>query len=142
TRTPLYYAAQHDKEAIVALLIKYGADTNVKDTDGNPLVHTFLWEKNTKAMEHLLANGVNPETLDRYGRTLLHVAALRVNTHAIAILLKYGADPYAKNSRGETPLTSLQQTIKKRTGTSDELMSQYNQIIMLLKNAMHHKKAK
>ncbi len=70
-RTPMHYAAQGDAPALVAALVKAGADPNARDTSGGwtPL-HLAAWFGKTPAVAAaLLAAGADPAAKDRAGKT-------------------------------------------------------------------------
>ena len=70
-RTPLHYAAQGEAPALVAALVKAGADPNARDTRGGwtPL-HLAAWFGKTPAVVAALVDaGANPAARDKKGKT-------------------------------------------------------------------------
>lgn len=81
---PLHRAAGAGRShEICRLLIKYGADINIKFA-ANP----------EDSIPHLRTEHVTP----------LHETVFHSNTEIVALLLDSGANAYAENNRGETPL--------------------------------------
>jgi ankyrin repeat protein len=103
--SPLFLAVSLDQLPTVQLLLKYKADPNESQTDGQPLLFSAL--SHTNILEALLDAGakVDPvSTLDDLQRTPLCVAANQNNAPAVEILLKHGANPNVCNQDGSTPL--------------------------------------
>lgn len=70
-RTPLHYAAQGEEPALVATLVKAGADPNARDAHGGwtPL-HLAAWfGKSPAVVAALLAAGADPAARDKAGKT-------------------------------------------------------------------------
>ena len=70
-RTPLHYAAQGEKAALVTALAGAGADVNARDERGGwtPL-HLAAWfSKTPSVVEALLAVGADPTAKDKVGKT-------------------------------------------------------------------------
>ena len=76
-RTPLHYAAQGEKPALVTALAGAGADANARDERGGwtPL-HLAAWFSNTPSvLDALLAVGADPTAMDKAGKTPWDYAA-------------------------------------------------------------------
>ena len=76
-RTPLHYAAEEGHRPVVELLIKNGANVNLKDDE-----------------------------TDARGETPLHLAAAKGHVPVVELLIKNGANVNAKDADGGTPLHS------------------------------------
>lgn len=100
--TPLHIAAAKGSRECVLLLLKYGANVNKKDDDGN----TPLWEaivgKHWSIANLLYENGAR---FDRESEgNFLCLAAQKNDLDAMMELLKYGVDINATNHQGLTAL--------------------------------------
>ena len=103
--TALLFAPKN-REEMVALLLKHGADPNAVLHGDSMLTQGMFIRRISPGMLSLFAeNGADFKRQDTKGDTLLH-KALRpyADPLLIPILLANGADPNARNSRGETPL--------------------------------------
>jgi ankyrin repeat protein len=102
--TPLWLAIYLKQVPMVQLLLKFKADPNDSQTDGQPLLFSAM--SDTNMLESLLDAGatVDPVNPDETDRTPLGAAANQNNAPAVAILLKHGANPNVRNRNGVTPL--------------------------------------
>jgi ankyrin repeat protein len=104
--TALHGATQAGVPALVALLLKAGADPNgigehILDT---PLANAA--ERNSpEILRQLVAAGAHLETRDYKGRTALWLAASRDHAASVETLLDLGAKPDARDSDGTLPFT-------------------------------------
>ena len=79
-RTPLSWAAEHGDGAAVAILLKFGADTNKASNDGNtPLHYACSCETGPTTLSTLLANGAIPINRNKWGQTPLNWASFYQN---------------------------------------------------------------
>ncbi|KAH0610788.1 uncharacterized protein H6S33_011215 [Morchella sextelata] len=104
--TALHLAAKHEHEAVVALLLKRGADPNLKDACGMTPLHLVVLYRFKAVAEMLLLNGADITTRDRHGTTVLHVAAENGDEALTKLLLREGSHVNidVKNHSGNTPL--------------------------------------
>ncbi|KAI0547888.1 ankyrin repeat-containing domain protein [Xylaria curta] len=97
-------AVAREDEKEVGLLLKMGADPNLKlYSDLSFLEHAVL-RGNTKIIELLLSNGARIEDTGEWGETSLHWAAYRGFDTSVQLLLDHGADIQATDNQGTTPL--------------------------------------
>lgn len=91
---------------ILDLLLKNGADPNVRNAEGETLLHLIA---DPVAIRLLLAAGANIEARDNKGWTPLmsHASYETTGPDAIYTLLAEGADPEAQGPRGETAASLL-----------------------------------
>jgi cytohesin len=90
--TPLWLAISGKQLPMVKLLLKFQADPNGPQADGQPLLFSAL--SDLGLLEALLHAGANPNVKDHQGRTPLSVAAESGSTDAVKMLLDAKADPY------------------------------------------------
>ena len=104
--TPFWTAIYGRQLPLVQLLLKYHADPDDAQTDGQPVIFRVLSETNILAA--LLAAGAKVDPTDPAGnqRTPLWYAANGNNVAAVDILLKHGANPNASDQDGSTPLSA------------------------------------
>lgn len=101
--TPTFWAAATGNEALVTLLLDYGADVNDVDRAGWIPLHHVVFKRQTAMAQLLLDRGAHLEAQSRLGMTPLHVAALRDNVAMVRVLIEQGADIEAKDKEGRTP---------------------------------------
>ena len=58
----------------------------------------------------MLLNGADPAAKTNQGATALHLAAGASNPHSVHLLLVAGSDARARDQRGRTALTRVQET--------------------------------
>ena len=93
--TPLIVAIRNNKMDIIDVLIRAGADVNLKDSEGRtPLMHALMdWEPKISLVTILIANGANPRIPDRDGFDAYAYANQRTNALQIAQALNAGSMP-------------------------------------------------
>ncbi|GLI73288.1 hypothetical protein PoHVEF18_001503 [Penicillium ochrochloron] len=99
-RTPLSWAAERGRAAVVKLLLEKGADVEAKDSEYDRTPLSWAAERGHEAVvELLLENSADVEAEDsKYGRTPLSWAAERGRAAVVKLLLEKGADAEAKDS--------------------------------------------
>ena len=86
------------------LLIKSGADLNVRDSDDWTALHIASRDNHKELAELLIKNGADLNVRDSDGWTALHIAS-RYNYKELAeLLIKSGADVNVRDSDDLTPL--------------------------------------
>ena len=75
---------------IVGLLLKYGADVNIKSHDGRTSLHWAAFRDNVQLIEFLLENGADRTLVDKDGWNPLDIAIIRINYKAARALTKAG----------------------------------------------------
>ncbi|XP_053597550.1 ankyrin-1 [Microplitis demolitor] len=111
--TLLHTACKFERVEIVKLLIKYGADSNIKNIDNKPPIIYSISKNNLEIFNLLLDSGAHVEKNDP---TLLNEAAYVANISMIKILLERGVDVNGKN---ELEITGLHSVVYK---ANDNLM--------------------
>ena len=93
-KTPIHYATFNKKRA--QLLLRYKANPNIPDNDGNNVLHGLAQDSQTHALENLslfIRHGAFVNQKNKLGETPLVWAYKRNNTRAMKLLLENGADP-------------------------------------------------
>jgi len=97
-------------ENSVKLLLDAGADANVKDKNGVPVIikvtskNDFGGKKLVEIAKLLVGKGGNIHTKDTNGNTALITAVKEGRINLVEYFLNMGADPNVKNNKGETAL--------------------------------------
>lgn len=104
-RTALYFAAAHNHEIVVSLLLDRGAETDDACTkDEHTPLHKATIEGHNKVVALLLQRGASTEVFDLSHETPLHKAANSGNEEAVRLLLKKSANAEATSGKKKTPL--------------------------------------
>ncbi len=80
---------------------------NVRDQDGNTLLHLLVMDSNLPVLENLIHTSLSINTTNNLGETLLHKAAFKGNLDILCFLIDNNVDISIKNSAGDTPLSYL-----------------------------------
>jgi uncharacterized protein len=104
-RTPLFYAARDGDTAIVAELLRHGANVNAKDKNLKTALHFAANEYQPEVAKLLLANGANVDAQDVNGNTPLSNAVFdsRGRGQMITALLSFHANKGLKNKHEISP---------------------------------------
>lgn len=103
--TPAFVAAISDRLVLLKVLVKHGADLNLKGTRGAGIIHEVAYRGNIEVVSYLLDQGVDVNSKDfENGWTALHYAVQRGRRRVVSLLLKRGADPKVEAEDGQTPL--------------------------------------
>ncbi len=91
-------------------LLSKGADINVRNYNGNSVLHTLASleyndPKILKIATVLLEYGCEKNGINNQGNTPLHLCSMNDNNKMAELFLKNSAVPNPKNNRSETPLT-------------------------------------
>jgi ankyrin repeat protein len=99
-RLPITVAAGDGSLQMVELLLKQGADVNVKNDTWNTsnmrltALDAAIWTGNTNLCKLLLEAGANPDLQSTMGESALHYAFGYHRAEMAAWLLDYGSDPF------------------------------------------------
>ena len=97
-------AATHSTECL-QLLIREGANVNLKAADGRTPIMMASIHGRVSRTKILISAGADLEATDKYGRTALHVASFYGHEQLIALILQCpGIDARRKDYSGSTPL--------------------------------------
>uniref|UniRef100_A0A914BZ09 Palmitoyltransferase n=1 Tax=Acrobeloides nanus TaxID=290746 RepID=A0A914BZ09_9BILA len=91
--TPLHWAARHGHARMIALLVRNGANYEIRDVEGFTPLHIAVQFGCTPVAAYLIAKGQSPDTLDETQMTPAMWAAYKVyNVDPLRMLTTLGAD--------------------------------------------------
>ncbi|KAL4922999.1 ankyrin repeat domain-containing protein [Aspergillus undulatus] len=115
--TPLMIASSlknAEGDPILDLLLRKGADVNVKSVTGQNALHFATSKANLSTVRTLLSNKCSARVKDKRGQLPLHRAAAIGSTPIIQVLLKEGRSPV--NATDDDGLTALHHAISEGHG--------------------------
>ncbi|MGL4253654.1 MAG: ankyrin repeat domain-containing protein [Fusobacteriaceae bacterium] len=86
------------------ILIKNGADPNVKNSSGDSLVIHYIKNKPDSFVQYIISQGASLETEDSYGWKPIFWAASVGSPGVLKELLNRGANPQEKDREGNLPI--------------------------------------
>lgn len=98
----IWFSAEEFK-SYLALFIKHGADLNIKDVQGNTLLHSVIG-KDASICKILLEAGAHVDAKNNVGETPLLKATFKNASRTCKLLLKHGANINATDQNGNTLL--------------------------------------
>lgn len=102
--TPLLAGVMCGSEAIVALMLGFGASLSETDLDGSTAFILACFKGNLALAHRLLELGAHVNECNKDGNSALSIASYTGNGHVVEWLLSKGADVALTNSAGNTPL--------------------------------------
>lgn len=97
----LHYMVLSKSKEGVALLLDYGADPNLPDSEGSTPLQTAISFPDLEIIRLLVEGGADITVRDlKYGNTLLHDALIAGHEDTAQFLLDCGIDPDARNNLG------------------------------------------
>lgn len=127
--TALHFAAKQGHQNIVALLLRRGAQVDVREGSNKytPL-HVATLNRHTSLISLLLKAGADINAQDENGNTALHLAAKFGEIEVFKHLFFLGANPDIANNNGDKPIDvnyhdrdEIQQILSSRPGTLADL---------------------
>ena len=100
----LMEATKKGSKEAVKFLIDRGADTSIRDEDGNTLVMKAAYKGHLEVVKLLLNRGADINAKNKNDMTALMWAAYKGHKETVKLLIDRGADINAKNKYDMTPL--------------------------------------
>lgn len=123
--TPLFYAFYNNNRSLIMQLLENGADPEIKNNDGNNILHwASRYEEHKDNIELLIAiSDMNLDLPGEFDNTALYKACCYGNFGVVKILLENGANPDITDCFGITP---LMKAIKRGDNTIVKLLLENN----------------
>ncbi|CAG2068532.1 unnamed protein product, partial [Timema podura] len=102
--TMLHQAARYGQEAVVELLLQYGAGTDVQDGAGTTPIICAADGGSLSVLKMLIERGARVNSADVDGSTALHLGARRGHLETVRCLVLHGAERGARRKDGYSAL--------------------------------------
>ncbi|MHB1947858.1 MAG: ankyrin repeat domain-containing protein [Gammaproteobacteria bacterium] len=99
---PLHYAAESGFIDIMRLLLKEGANTEIRDCYDNTPLHRVARTGQLQAVKLLLDNDAKIDAINGNGSSVLHIAVRLHQTEVVSLLLEYDVPMDLKDQAGLT----------------------------------------
>lgn len=100
----LYNACRDGRVSSVRRLIKEGANSEVRNSEGFTPLLVASWQGHVKVVKLLLALGADKEVRTGRGCTPLHIACSRGHEGVVKVLVEADVEKEARSDEGFTPL--------------------------------------
>lgn len=143
--TALVYAVEENQLESARLLLKAGADPNIKTHSGWTALMSASSEGRDQLVELLVDQGAHLETGNGYRWTAVHHAVLDRRYSTLKLLLERGASPNAASVNGLTPLMEAARKGDResaelliRHGGDPDLVAEFGKSAIQLAEAQGH----
>ena len=124
--TAIHMAAYCGRTAVVEVLLRAGADTEVRmDGTGNTPLLDAATRNNASPVLLLLKYGASVGAQNQAGETPLHRATAKAGSAGTAdvvdLLLKHGADEKAIDSAGKTPVDGIGSKVNEQDSVAEDV---------------------
>ncbi|XP_062563815.1 E3 ubiquitin-protein ligase mind-bomb [Armigeres subalbatus] len=137
--TALQAASQNGHLEVIQVLLRYNADVEIEDKDGDRAVHHAAFGDEPGVMGLLAKAGADQNARNKRRQTALHIAVNKGHFNVVKTLLELSCHPSLQDSEGDTP---LHDAISKEHDNMLSLLLDYGADITLTNNngfnALHH----
>uniref|UniRef100_A0A182J119 RING-type E3 ubiquitin transferase n=1 Tax=Anopheles atroparvus TaxID=41427 RepID=A0A182J119_ANOAO len=137
--TALQAASQNGHLEVIQVLLRYPADVEIEDKDGDRAVHHAAFGDEPSVMGLLAKAGADLNARNKRRQTALHIAVNKGHFNVVKTLLELSCHPSLQDSEGDTP---LHDAISKEHDNMLSLLLDYGADITLTNNngfnALHH----
>ncbi|XP_058117166.1 E3 ubiquitin-protein ligase MIB1 [Anopheles ziemanni] len=137
--TALQAASQNGHLEVIQVLLRYQADVEIEDKDGDRAVHHAAFGDEPAVMGLLAKAGADLNARNKRRQTALHIAVNKGHFNVVKTLLELSCHPSLQDSEGDTP---LHDAISKEHDNMLSLLLDYGADIRLTNNngfnALHH----
>lgn len=137
--TALQAASQNGHLDVIQVLLKYNADVEIEDKDGDRAIHHAAFGDEPEVMELLSKSGADLNARNKRRQTALHIAINKGQLSLVRKLLELHCHHSLQDSEGDTP---LHDAISKEQDEMLSLLLDYGADITLTSNngfnALHH----
>lgn len=137
--TALQAAAQNGHLDVIKILLKFHADVEIEDKDGDRAVHHAAFGDEPLVIKLLSQAGADLNARNKRRQTALHIAVNKGHNNVVKTLLDLGCHPSLQDSEGDTP---LHDGISKDNDFTTSLLLDFGADITLTNNngfnALHH----
>ncbi|GAB6022111.1 E3 ubiquitin-protein ligase mib1 [Chamberlinius hualienensis] len=137
--TALQAASQNGHLEVIKLLLRFKADVEIEDKDGDRAVHHAAFGDEPGVMDLLVHAFSDLNARNKRRQTALHIAVNKGHVGVVKILLELGCHPSLQDSEGDTP---LHDAISKKRDDMVNLLLDHNGDITITNNngfnALHH----
>ncbi|KAL9692296.1 hypothetical protein quinque_016494 [Culex quinquefasciatus] len=137
--TALQAASQNGHLEVIQVLLRYKADVEIEDKDGDRAVHHAAFGDEPGVMGLLAKAGADLNARNKRRQTALHIAVNKGHFNVVKTLLELSSHPSLQDSEGDTP---LHDAISKEHDNMLSLLLDYGADITRTNNngfnALHH----
>lgn len=138
--TALQAASQNGHLNVIKILLKYNADLEIDDKDGDRAIHHAAFGDEPRVIQLLAKSNCDLNARNKRRQTALHIGVNKGHFNVVKILLDCGAHPNLCDSDGDTP---LHDAITKKHDDLVDLLLQYNSTDLSITNnngfnSIHH----
>lgn len=137
--TALQAASQNGHLEVVAVLLRYNADVEIEDKDGDRAVHHAAFGDEPAIVQLLAQAGADLNARNKRRQTALHVSVNKGYVAVVRMLLELGCHASLQDLEGDTP---IHDAISKKRDDMLTLLLNHNADITLTNNdgfnALHH----
>ncbi|KAG5673289.1 hypothetical protein PVAND_003349 [Polypedilum vanderplanki] len=102
--TSLQAASQNGHLDVIKVLLKYNADVEIEDKDGDRAVHHAAFGDEPTVIRLLAQSGADLNARNKRRQTALHIAVNKGHNNVVKTLLELRCHPSLQDSEGDTPM--------------------------------------